>query len=212
MKTAAIGLIAAIMTSGTAVQAQDVRITTFKDDSSFVLNGQTFTIARTQDTAATITGEFARTSRPCPPHCLQPMTAADGVETYGELEVLTFLEDVVSTGAGLLIDTRPPEAFRQGSIPGAVNVPFITLDAENRYRADILQALGAVPLNDGNLDFDDAMSLTLFSGGIWSIDAAHAVSNLIAAGYPPEKLFYYRGGMQTWASVGLTVRPPQTPG
>ena len=192
-------------------QAQDVRITTFKEDATFTLNGRTFTIARNQDMTAMVRGEFARTSRACPPDCIQPMVIADGVTTVGELEILAFLEDNVTNRTGLLLDTRGPAEFGTGSIPGAVNVPFETLSADNRYRDDILRALGAVDVA-GGLDFTNAMSLTLFSGGVWSSDAPDAVDYLLAAGYPPEKLFYYRGGLQAWVHVGMTLHQTQNPG
>ena len=207
-----LALITGIALLGTATMAQDVRITTFKGDSEFTLNGRTFTITRNQDTTAMLTGDFALTSRACPPNCLQPISIAEGVTTIGEVELLTFLENDVTDRGGLLLDTRNPEDFAQGSIPGAVNVPFMTLAPENRFRDDILQALGAVSTADGTLDFTNAMSLAVFSGGLWSSDAPNGVKNLLAAGYPPEKLFYYRGGMQAWMHVGLTVHFPATSG
>lgn len=211
MKTTAIlAIIASLMTS-TAI-AQDVRITTFKNDATFMLNGQTFTVTRNQDTSATVQGEFALTSRACPPNCLQPMIAAPGIATVGELELLAFLEDNVTNRTGLLLDTRTPFEFGAGSIPGAVNVPFMTLAADNRYRNDILRALGAVDGSGDALDFTNTMSLTVFSGGVWSSDAPDAIGHLLAAGYPPEKLFYYRGGLQAWVHVGLTVHQTQNPG
>jgi len=206
------GLLCAMCLVASSAAAQDVRITTFKNDSQFTLNGRTFTITRNQDAAATLNGDFARTSRACPPHCIQPMTLEDGVTTLGEVEVLAFLENEVSDRRGLLLDTRSPDEFARGSIPGAVNVPFMTLAPENRYRGDILQALGAVSNADGSMDFTNAMSLALFSGGNWSSDAPRGIDNLLAAGYPPENLFYYRGGMQAWMHVGLTVHLPTNPG
>jgi len=192
--------------------AQDVRITTFKAESTFTLNGQTFTISRDQNPNATLQGDFARTSRACPPNCLQPMTVAEGVMTLGEIEVLRYLESTVSEGTGLLLDARAPETFATGSIPGAINVPAATLHEENRFRNDILRALGAVSRTDGTLDFSAAMNLAVYSGGVWSNDAPLAVENLLAAGYPPEKIYYYRGGMQAWMHVGLTVQNHSNPG
>lgn len=203
---------ASLMAMATGLQAQDVRITTFKSDSTFTLNGQTFTIARNQDQSAVLTDDLARTSRACPPDCLQPLSLGDGVTTLGELEVLTFLEQKVTESEGLLLDSRSPAAFASGSIPGAVNVPSETLTADNRFRDDILRALGAVSRADGALDFSGAMTLALFSGGAWSSDAPAAISNLLAAGYPPEKLLYYRGGIQSWALMGFPLIPTQNPG
>ncbi|HCP81387.1 MAG TPA: sulfurtransferase [Octadecabacter sp.] len=205
-------LMAAFCFMATAGNAQDVRITTFKSDSTFALNDQTFTVTRNQDTQATLGSEYALTSRACPPHCLQPLIVADGVATFAELEVLTFLEEHVTGGTGLFIDARSPADYATGSIPGAVNVPFPTLAAENRYRDDILRALGAVDKGDDALDFTQAMALALYSGGPWSDDAPTAIEHLLAAGYPAEKLFYFRGGIQAWAHVGLTIQHSQNPG
>ena len=205
-------LTAAFCIMASAGYAQDVRITTFKSDSTFALNGQTFTITRDQDTGATLRGEYALTSRACPPHCLQPLIVANGVATFAELEVLTFLEEHVTRGTGLLVDARSPADYATGSIPGSVNVPFPTLAADNRFRNDILRALGAVDQGVDALDFSQAMTLSLYSGGPWSEDAPTAIESLLAAGYPAEKLFYFRGGMQAWAHVGLTIQNSQNPG
>lgn len=211
MKTLA--LMASILTAtALPAAAQDVRITTFKSESTFTLNGQTYTISRSQDTNATLQGDFARIARPCPGDCIQPMSAGVGVVTFGELEVIKFLENIGSEGKGLLIDARLPDAFGQGNIPGSVNVPSLTLDDTNRYRADILRALGAVDGPDGTFTFDGAMALVVYCGGPWSGDASHLISNLLDAGYPPEKLSYYRAGMQGWHQLGLTVAQSQNPG
>ena len=53
-------------------------------------NGQTVEIKRNQDNGNTVIDAFAKTSRPCPPFCIQPMTLAEGVETLGEVEVLDY--------------------------------------------------------------------------------------------------------------------------
>ncbi|MBL8561837.1 MAG: rhodanese-like domain-containing protein [Gemmobacter sp.] len=171
----------------------------------FAVNGQTFTIARTADPQAVITGEFARTSRACPPFCMQPVQAAPGVPTLGEVELLAFLRDKVATGEGVLLDARLPDWFAKGSIPSAVNVPFATLAPENPFRYDILQALGARPAGGGKLDFSAVPELVVFCNGAWSDQSPRALTALIEAGYPVEKLRYYRGGMQDWLMLGLTV-------
>lgn len=204
-------LVLAIASVGMA-RAQDVRITTFKDNSSFVLNGQSFTIDRIQDPDNILTGEFARTSRECPPFCIQPMIVAEGVATVGELEVMDFLETTASDGRGLLIDSRLPDWFASGTIPGAVNVPFMTLEAENRFRDDILVALGAQKTDGGGLDFSGAMELVMFCNGPWCGQSPRAIEALIDAGYPAERLFYYRGGMQAWNQLGLSIMTPSTEG
>jgi len=195
-----------VITSSQAL-AQEVRIT--PDTSSFTidLNGQIISIGRVQDSSHTIAPEFQKTSRPCPPFCIHPMSAGDGVQTVGELEVIDFLEKKVASGAGLLIDSRVPEWFAKGTLPGAVNVPFTTLESTNPYRDQILQALGAVRAGEG-WDFSRAYELTMFCNGPWCDQSPRAIRNLLDAGYPAEKINYYRGGMQVWLSLGLTVQSP----
>ncbi|WP_420859653.1 rhodanese-like domain-containing protein [Marivivens marinus] len=190
-----------------AVSAQDVRITPNMAAATFTINGETFTISREQDQDNLLTGEFARTSRACPPFCVHPMSVAPGVETVAELEVINFLTGQVAAGRGLLIDSRVPEWFAKGAIPGAVNVPFSTLDEGNPYRIEILKALGARDTGAG-LDFSGAFTLMLYCNGPWCDQSPRAIRSLLDAGYPAERIKYYRGGMQDWLMLGLTVTPP----
>ena len=125
------------------VRAESVRITQDIEARTIMLNGAAIVIDRIQDSENRLEGEFTRTSRPCPPFCITPMTVAPGVVTLGELEVMDFLETRVAAGEGLLLDSRLPEFFAKGTIPGAVNLPFATLDPTNPYRDEILKALGA---------------------------------------------------------------------
>jgi len=187
--------------------AEDVRITADIAAKQIVLNGQTINIGRIQDKANVLTGEFTKTSRACPPFCIHPISAGAGVETLGEIEVLAFLEKNVAQGTGLLIDSRVPEWFAKGTIPGAVNVPFTTLEPTNPYRDEILKALGGVKTASG-WDFSAALDLAMFCNGPWCDQSPRAIRNLTEAGYPPEKLRYYRGGMQLWLLLGLSVQTP----
>jgi rhodanese-related sulfurtransferase len=188
-----------------AAAAQTVQIVDGLTDVQVMIDSKAVTIRRNQDETATIVGDFAKTSRACPPFCIQPTLAATGVSTVAELEVIGFLQDRVGAGAGILLDARLPEWFAKGSIPGAVNVPFATLSPNNPYRNDILLALGATPLGGDQFDFTDAPDLLVFCNGAWSDQSVRALKSLRAAGYPAEKLMYYRGGMQDWQILGLTV-------
>lgn len=188
----------------TTAAAQNVRITENTPDSRFTIENNNFEIARIQDEDHQLTGEFTKTSRACPPFCITPMTIAPGVTTVGEIEVIEYLENVVSAGRGLLLDSRVPEWFAKGTIPGAINLPFTTLDPANPYRDDILRALGGRKSGE-NWDFSAAMSLMLFCNGPWCDQSPRAARALLDAGFPPQKLFYYRGGMQVWQTLGLTL-------
>lgn len=175
--------------------------------ATFSVAGKDFTIARAQDTNATLEGEFAKTSRPCPEFCIQPMVAAQGVRTIGELELIAFLTaDVVDT-SGLLIDARLPDWFAKAAIPAAVNVPFAALDADNPYQTDILRALGAEQ-NGDTLDFTNAKTLVIYDNGAWDAQGTRAILDLIAAGYPPAKIQNYRGGLEDWLHLGLSTVLP----
>jgi len=196
---------AAASLSGSVALAQDVGITPGMSEITFTLNGSDFlTIDRNQDVENRLDNDFSKTSRPCPPFCISPMAAADGVETVGEIELIDYIDTHVITSQGLLVDSRIPEWFQQGSIPGAINIPFATLTPENPYRDDILKALGATEA-DGVWDFSSALDLLLFSNGPWSDQSPRAISYLVEAGYPTEKLRYYRGGLQVWQILGLTL-------
>lgn len=187
--------------------AQEVRITPDIAKIDTIVRGQRVTIERNQDNNHRLTGGFTRTSRPCPPFCIHPMKAAPGVETVGEVEVMDFLQQVAAEGRGLLVDARIPDFYVAGTIPGAVNVPFTTVADNNPFRFDIIQALGAQETSTG-WDFSSALELLVFCNGPWCDQSPTMIRNLIGMGYPPEKLHYYRGGMQNWLMLGLSVQVP----
>ncbi|MDX5412711.1 MAG: rhodanese-like domain-containing protein, partial [Rhodobacterales bacterium] len=112
-------------------------------------------IGRIQDNDHEVTGEWARTSRACPPFCIQPMSPAEGVTTIGELELLDMLVDPEVT----VIDSRTPDWFVGGSIPGAVNMPYDRM-------VDRLSELGCEPDFDG-WDCENARRIALFCNGLW---------------------------------------------
>ncbi len=190
--------------------AGNVRITPDIPSIEVTIDGEPVVIERIQDETNHLTGYFAKTSRACPPFCLTPMVAAPGVKTIGELEVLSFIENEVTSGSGLLIDNRTPGFFNQGTLPGAVNVPFnVLVPSQNEYLAAILTALGARINPDLTWDFSAAKNLVLFCNGLWCEQSPGAIVNLVSVGYPPSKLFYYRGGVESWLSVGLNTIVPQ---
>jgi rhodanese-related sulfurtransferase len=131
-------------------------------------------------------------------------------DTVSELELLDFMVTKVRSGKGILVDARVPEWYQKGTIPGAVNIPWMILTAgpDNPYTAKILRALDVVD-DTGQWDFRGALEILLFCNGPWCDQSPRAIKNLIALGYPPEKLYYYRGGMQVWQLLGLTTIIPE---
>lgn len=192
--------------------AQDVWITPDTPFLELEINGQFLVIERNPDNDAVIPAAFAKTSRACPPFCIQPLHIADGVDTVAELELLDFLENMAQAGNGLLIDARTPRFYEAGTIPGSVNLPFNLLsnDGSNPFLMPILTQLGGIKLADGSWDFANATTLVLFCNGPWCGQSPRAIRNLISVGYPADKLKYYRGGMQSWLILGLTVVVPES--
>lgn len=150
-------------------------------------------IRRIQDTDNKIDGEWARTSRPCPNFCIQPNTPAEGVTTIGELELIEMLQDLDA----VVVDSRTRDWFEGGTIPGAVSIPYT-------FILDELGQLGCEPDFEG-WDCTEAKSVALFCNGTWCGQSPTAIRSMIAAGYPADRISYYRGGMQVWRMLGLTV-------
>ncbi|SIO13487.1 rhodanese-like domain-containing protein [Vannielia litorea] len=205
MRLAALAIAAGLASGAAGLGAEPLWITEDILSKSFDLKGEPITIERAPVEGEGLSRELAEN---CPPACIQPNAAAEGVATVGELEVISFLEAEVAGGTGLLLDSRMPDVYLKGTIPGAVNVPYTTLDPKNPYRKEILKALGAVEGPDGSWNFDGAMSLTMFCSGPWCDQSARAITSLASAGYPADKLRYYRGGLQVWSLLGLTVTQP----
>lgn len=152
-------------------------------------------ISRIQDNENKLEGDWAKTSRPCPNFCIQPMVPAEGVSPIGELEMLQFLQDPNV----VVIDGRVKPDFEGGAIPGAVNVPYTEA-------ADRLGELGCEPDFEGfDCSGENVKSAALYCNGPWCGQSPTAARRMIEAGFPAEKIYYYRGGMQQWRLLGLTV-------
>lgn len=190
--------------------ARKVNITANIDTVIINHHGTPISVERIQDTHNRLTDDFTKTSRPCPPFCIHPIIAADGVRTIGELELLEFLQQDVAAETGLLIDARMPNWFNSETIPGAVNAPFVIFTKKSPKRERILKILGVETNESGKKDFSNVIKLTLFCNGPWCDQSPRAIKGLINTGYPAEKIQYYRGGMQAWKSFGLTTVLPES--
>jgi rhodanese-related sulfurtransferase len=172
--------------------------------ASFIFNGEQIQISRDTESAPKQAATFAAISGTCGAPCIAPMEVAQGVPTFGETEVLTFLVKEVANSTGLLVDARMPNDRAQGFIPGSVNLPYATLDTGAAFLGEIFNALGVREL-EGFYNFTDAQSLLVYDTGPSTDDAGRLINGLLAAGYPAEKIKYYRGGMQVWAVLGFSI-------
>lgn len=228
--TAAIGGLISLHANA---EVMEVKISPEKESILAVHEGEVVAIQRIQDQNHVLTGGYSKTSRKCPPFCIQPMHVAPGVTTVGELELLEFIENKVNKGTGVLIDARTPSWYEKGTIPGSINIPFTTFDEKESdlVKTVALSKLGVPKASSptmmaktwnfivktvnadyrdyGKWDFDNAKEILLWCNGMWCGQSPRAIKGLIKMGYPPEKIFYYRGGMQSWQMLGLTVAEPK---
>lgn len=170
------------------------------------VNGKMVKIQRIQDVNNKLTGIYSKTSRPAPPFSIQPFEPIKGVETVSELDVLEYIKTHINHKNGLLIDARMQKWHAQGTIPGAINIPFVLFKNKKSdvFISKIFSILGAKKVNN-TWDFLTAKTTMVFDNGPWCEQGVSAMKYLIAWGYPKEKIKYYRGGMQYWKILGLTT-------
>lgn len=212
-------LIGTLVLAGQAVAGPKAKITPAMESLEVMHNGKAITIRRIDDATATIPKAYSRTSRHCPPFCIQPMQVVPGVDTVGELEVLGYLKRISNGDRSVMVvDSRTPDWSQRGTIPGSVNIPWdkinidvagnFEIEAEAETLSDILMNQFGVQEVNGEWDFRKAKTLVLFCNGIWCPQSSVNIKTLTKMGYPAYKLKWYRGGMQDWVSVGLTTVKP----
>jgi rhodanese-related sulfurtransferase len=208
---------AACLAAFTQALAADkpVGITPDMMEASVKHGGKSVKIMRNQDNGAVVNPAFGKTSRPCPPFCIQPIVLAPGVETLGETEVIDYLVRMTKGDDSILVvDSRTPDWVHKGTIPGAVNIPWTALNpakgADPISIGEILEEQFGVKSVEGLWNFSDAKTLVLFCNGMWCGQSPNNIMNLLKFGYPAHKIKWYRGGMQNWSNLGLTTIEPAT--
>jgi rhodanese-related sulfurtransferase len=196
----------------TAVSALDVNIAADLPSVDVMHGGQKTTIMRNQNQDNNVNPAFAKTSRKCPPFCIQPGELAPGVETIGELEIIHYLKKMSDGDASIMvIDSRTPDWVAKGTIPGAVNIPWDKLNigkSDPLTVQEILEKSFNVKSQDGFYMFDNAKTVVMFCNGPWCGQSPTNIKGLLKIGYPADKIKWYRGGMQDWEVLGLTTVKP----
>ena len=139
---------------------------------------------------------------------LLPMQLHEDIDTYGELEVLAFIKHMQKDNSMLLIDGRKQEWYDYRTIPGAINLPFHHFKERKSFEFEFehaLRILGVKLNEDESLDFSHVKTIAIFCNGPWCSQSVAMITALLEIGYPPEKMKWYRGGMQTWLAAGMTT-------
>ena len=144
---------------------------------------------------------------------IQPMIIAPGIITVGEIEVLDFIKNKlnVNPAAYILVDARKRDWYEQMTIPSSVNIPFDEMEYDEAVPEDferVEKLLGFHKVGDA-YDFSHAKTALLFCNGPWCAQSSFAIAKLMKIGFPKEKLLWYRGGLQDWLAVGLSVIEPK---
>jgi len=200
---------------GSGMVAADTKVGITPSMKTFqgTINGKQVTIMRNQNSKNTVNPYYAKTSRPCPPFCIQPIKLAPGVETVGETEIIAYLKKMAAGDKSiLLIDSRTPDWVNRGTIPGAVNIPWTRLSpsrgADPISIAEILTEQFGVEEIEGLFNFSNAKTLVMFCNGMWCGQSPSNIRSLLRLGYPADRIKWYRGGMQDWEILGLSTAKP----
>jgi rhodanese-related sulfurtransferase len=142
---------------------------------------------------------------------VQPITLGQGIQTVGELEVLKFLKLLdISPDEYAIVDSRKETWYQEISIPHAINIPYTDIAFDEHFPDDFKKNLNLlnISIQKDKLDFSKAKKIILFCNGSWCAQSARAIQEFIKLGYPPDKLFWYRGGLQDWIGLGFTTIKP----
>jgi rhodanese-related sulfurtransferase len=227
--TASAAVLALSLSATVSAEKLAVGITPDLQKLEFMHDGKSYTIMRNQDQKNTINENFAKTSRKCPPFCIQPIVLAPGVETLGEVEIIHYIKKMSEGENILVVDSRTPDWVERGTIPGAKNIPWTKLNPAKgattegiievmtkEFGAKLAEGADAFTVDEavaeGNagkaFDYSQARTLVMFCNGMWCGQSPNNILNLLKFGYPADKLKWYRGGMQDWEVLGLsTVKP-----
>jgi len=141
---------------------------------------------------------------------IQPIILDSKIETFGELEVMHFINTMRNEKSMLLIDTREESFYNNKTIPSAINIPFDVIVKSELFPDgyhDALQTIG-VKKTLHTYEFQNAKTILLFCNGPWCSQSPRVIKKLIQIGYPKEKIKWYRGGMHDWLSLSMTATKP----
>ena len=140
---------------------------------------------------------------------IAPMVIEKGIETLGELEVIDYFKKSEKDNSILLVDARTEDWYEKIHIPSAINIAYTNFtNKENAIETAILE-FDVEKKKDNSLDFSKAKTLIIYCNGVWCAQSEMLIKkakfSLLKLGYPKDKIKYYRGGMQSWVTLGLST-------
>jgi hypothetical protein len=181
-----------------------VMITAELKNFSMAHNGETVTVMHNQDRP----NRIVELDQPTWRGKIQTMRpfARHQETTIGALEIIGFMQRLEAGDDGsLIIDSRTRDWARRGILAASINIAFPELKDEKRA-LEIIEEWFGVLNTSLSLDFSNAKTLVLLCNRIWCDQLPTTISTTLRRiGYPAAKIQYFRGGMQNWQSLGLTV-------
>lgn len=136
-----------------------------------------------------------------------PMQIHKEIDTFGEVEVLGYIKQMQNDKTMLMIDTRDEEWYGYRSIPGAINLHYVYILMSETFDEEFKEALVRLGVlgTKKSYDFSQAKTILLFCNGAWCSQSPKMIKALLALGYPPKKIKWYRGGMDDWLGLSMTT-------
>lgn len=136
-----------------------------------------------------------------------PMQLHKDIETYGEVEVMAFIKKMQNDNTMLFVDTRDEEWYEYRTIPGAINIHYVYMMMPDVFASEYNESLAKFGIigNKKPFDFSKAKTILLFCNGAWCSQSPKMIKALLSLGYPPEKIKWYRGGMDDWLGLSMTT-------
>jgi len=127
------------------------------------------------------------------PGFFQPFVPVKGVTPVTESDMLHAMNEK----GVIIVDMRVQEQYLKETLPLAINIPYLEMELR-------LDELGCK--KDGeNWDCKEAKKVYGFCNGPVCAQSPIAMKVMVRNGFPADKIFYFRGGMLTWAALGLTT-------
>jgi rhodanese-related sulfurtransferase len=140
---------------------------------------------------------------------IAPMIIDKEIETIAELEVIEYFKKSEKNESIVLIDARTEDWYEKIHIPSAINIPFTNFGNKENAIETVTLEFDVEKKKDGSLDFSNAKTIIVYCNGAWCAQSEQLIKkakfSLLKLGYPKNKIKYYRGGMQSWVSLGLST-------
>lgn len=139
--------------------------------------------------------EIKRVMTPCGKNrgFLQPLIPTEGVTLISERDMLHALNDK----EGMVVDMRLESHFYKETIPTAINIPYTDISIR-------MDEFGCQEKAE-KWDCSKAKKVYAFCNGPACTQSPIGIRDMVRYGFPPEKIFYYRGGMLVWSAIGLNT-------